>query len=388
MNEGVVIIEGHAQGLSNMRSFGERDIPVFLLDTHACIAQSSRYCLKFLLCPSYNSEDFITFLMDIGKEFELYGWLLFPSNDHVVYNLSKNKSKLSDIYKVAVPGMPVIENIFNKEKLIRTAQMIGHAVPLSFFPEDYDHINKYRIVYPSIIKGKFGLDFYKKTGKKAYYLQSDAELNSCLRSLSGQLDANKIMIQNVIPEGDQKTVSVAVFVDKGNIMASWVGEKLREHPLKFGTATYCRSIHQEELIEIARELVKELNYSGVCEIEYLFDPRDKKYKLIELNARTWLWVELAKECGINFALGLYYYHQGKHFEFPSAYEKNKFWINYLTDIPFGIFGLVKGHYKITSLIRSWLGRNIKAVFHKDDLRPAFFSLLLLPYTVVKRFFLR
>ncbi len=26
-----------------------------------------------------------------------------------------------------------------------------------------------------------------------------------------------------------------------------------------------------------------------------------KYKLIEINARTWLWVGLAKACGIDYA---------------------------------------------------------------------------------------
>ena len=51
-NTGVIVIEGHVQGLSNTRSLGEKGIPVYVVDKDNCIARYSRYRLN----PSLNPE--------------------------------------------------------------------------------------------------------------------------------------------------------------------------------------------------------------------------------------------------------------------------------------------------------------------------------------------
>ena len=48
--KGAIIIEGHVQGLSNVRSLGERGIPIYVIDVCHCLAQYSRYCKKFFIC--------------------------------------------------------------------------------------------------------------------------------------------------------------------------------------------------------------------------------------------------------------------------------------------------------------------------------------------------
>ena len=58
----------------------------------------------------------------------------------------------------------------------------------------------------------------------------------------------------------------------GTIKTFWMGEKLREHPIRFGTATLAESIYEPELIEISQRLLRGLLYTGVCEIEYIKDP--------------------------------------------------------------------------------------------------------------------
>ncbi|MBN1183890.1 MAG: hypothetical protein JXB49_16475, partial [Bacteroidales bacterium] len=82
---GAIIIEGHVQGLSNARSLGEAGIPVYVVDKSDCVARYSKFCMKFFRSPDFQAEEFADFLIELGEQENLKGWLLLPSNDHAVY---------------------------------------------------------------------------------------------------------------------------------------------------------------------------------------------------------------------------------------------------------------------------------------------------------------
>ncbi|HON98654.1 MAG TPA: hypothetical protein PK222_10455, partial [Bacteroidales bacterium] len=123
-NPGVIVIEGHIQGLANTRLLGKEGIPVIVIDKTDCVARNSRYCKKYFKCPDYQTEEFIDFLIKMNKAFNLENWLLLPSNDHAVYNISKNKNILSQYYKLITEDLDVIEKIYNKRKLIQIAEKV------------------------------------------------------------------------------------------------------------------------------------------------------------------------------------------------------------------------------------------------------------------------
>ena len=92
---GVIIIDGHVQGLALTRIFGEQGIPVIVVDRYNCIARFSKYCKKYFRSPEYLTDDFVDFLMNIGNKHSLNGWALIPCDDHIVFSISKNKERLS-----------------------------------------------------------------------------------------------------------------------------------------------------------------------------------------------------------------------------------------------------------------------------------------------------
>jgi predicted ATP-grasp superfamily ATP-dependent carboligase len=75
---GVVVIEGHVQGLANTRLLGQVGIPVIVIDKDDCIAQYSKYCKAFDKCPDYLNEEFIDFLIRLNKAFNLQNWIIIP----------------------------------------------------------------------------------------------------------------------------------------------------------------------------------------------------------------------------------------------------------------------------------------------------------------------
>lgn len=338
-NTGVIIIEGHVQGLANTRLLGKAGIPVIVIDKDDCVARYSCYCKAYYNCPDYLSDDFAEFLVRLHRAFNLQDWLLLPSNDHAVHTIARNKAKLSECYKVITEDLDVIENIYNKRKLLEIAAKAGIPIPATIMPEQ-ENPKAVDLRYPILIKGNQGLSFYKRFKHKALMLNTPGELEKVWDAALQGAEPPEYFIQEVIPY-EHKTVSVTVFAEKGNIFAYWMGIKLREHPVSFGTATCCKSVFEEDMLELSKKLIKELDYTGVCEIEWLRDIRDNTPKLIEINARTWLWVGLAAKCGVDYPNMIYNYVNKGILPELVDYEKDVIWLNIYTDLIYSTLRILK-----------------------------------------------
>lgn len=375
---GVIIIEGHVQGLSNARALGEHRIPVWVIDKSDCIARFSKHCQNFEICPAYESESFIDFLIQLSKKHNLQKWLLLPSNDHAVYAISKNKVKLNNHFKLITEDLETVLKIYNKVELLKISHEIGVDYPLY---ETYNSISDYKktnLNFPLVTKGNNGLSFYKKTKAKVLLSTTKKELEANLKNLETKIPLKETFTQEILPYSvENKTISFTCFSIKGEIKAHWIGVKLREHPLRFGTATLAESIENSELFQPSKKLMKTLNYTGICEIEYLLDIRDNKYKLIEINARSWLWIGLAKACGVNYAKLAYDYVNGVEIQELKNYEIGTVWFNPITNMFFGIKGLLLGRVKLKSIFENIPKKKINALFQKGDRKPGFMYFLLL-----------
>ena len=132
MKPGAIIIEGHVQGLSNTRSLGELGIPVYVLDQTHCIARHSKYCTKFFLCPAFDSNEFIPFLIELAQKEGLRDWLIMPSNDQIVEQLSNYKEELQPFYCLVIPDPVALSQIVDKWALMQVAKEAGTNAPKSW----------------------------------------------------------------------------------------------------------------------------------------------------------------------------------------------------------------------------------------------------------------
>ncbi len=385
---GAIIIEGHVQGLSNTRSLGALGVPIYVIDKSNCIARYSKYCSRFFICPDFTSVEFVDFLIGLTNNEPIKDWLLLPSNDHVVYAISKHIKKLEKYFKFLIPPLDIIDNIYDKSKLLSIAYAINLPYPATqYFSNINDNINL-GLHFPVLTKGRQGLTFYKIFGKKAFLAYNESELRGQLRNIAEKYEIKNTFTQELIPiYVGNKTISFTAFCVNGDIKTYWMGIKLREHPWQFGTATFAESINIPTCLEQSVTLLKALNYSGICEVEYLYDVRTKEYKLIEINARTWLWVGLAKACGVDYAKIIYDYVNNKSVNYPRSYLVGIKWINYMTDTYISISAIFRKQLSISEYCGSLKGKKIMAVFSWKDWKPAFMFLILAFSLAKKRNFL-
>ncbi len=375
--KGAIIIEGHVQGLANTRSLGTKGIPVYVIDSGNCVARYSKYCKKFFKCPDYKSDEIASFLIKLAKSENIKDWVLIPSNDHAVYTIAKHKVELEKYYKVITEDFDIVEKIYDKSKLLEIADSIGLPIPKTC---SYDKVqpNAINLQFPILTRGKEGKSFYHATGKKAFKAKSIEELYEQLEFIENKVGLVKSMSQELIPyDGSNKTISFTAFCEKGHIKTYWMGVKLREHPIDFGTATFTESVFLEDCLNQSKVLLKELKYTGVCEVEYLRDPRDDKYKLIEINPRTWLWVGQAIANGIDFPSIIYNYVNCIKNEYPSSYETGLKWYNPYTDLIYGLLGIWKKSFSIKDFVSKYRGEKINCLTYKNDNLPAIMYGILL-----------
>ncbi len=369
---GVIIIEGHVQGLANTRALGEQGIPVIVVDVHPCVAASSKYCQAFYTCPAFKEDAFADFLERLGQEQGLQGWLLLPSNDHAVYTLSKHKKRLSKLFKFLVPDFSELDKIYDKVSLLTIAQEQALPIPKTFCVDSFSTLSNELDSYPVLIKGRHGLTFYKTLGKKAFLLESEEELQVYCQQIVDKMPLSETFTQELIPfDGTNKTLSFTAFCVNGEIKAYWMGVKLREHPLQFGTATFTESVYEEVCLEQSKRLLTALDYTGICEVEYLKDPRDGHYKLIEINPRTWLWVGHAIASGVNLPLYAYNYVNGISCDYPNDYPIGLKWRNPISDALFSLYGIVTAKLSLVKVWQESKGRKINALWYRGDVKPFF-----------------
>lgn len=378
---GAIIIEGHIQGLSNVRSIGELGVPVYVVDTNTCIAKYSKYCGKFFVSPSYDSAEFIDFLIDLGEKENLQDWLLYPSNDFSVMNIYRNLERLKPYYIFFENSVELIELIYNKETLTQFAQNIGIHVPKIVDNNSFQPIN-----YPIITRGKIGLSFYKNVGKKVFVSKNQEEFAKVKQSLNNKIDPSSYFSQELLSSINKpNTVSYVVFAEQGEVKNSWMGEKLRQHPWSFGTATFARSYWFDECAENGNKLIKALKYTGVCEIEFQYDDTIQAFALIEINARTWLWVELAKQSGVDFAKIIYSnLTKNSNLVAKDNFQKDVYWRNIYTDVFIVIKAFFQRRLKLQIFPAYNKKKKVRAILQYSDLKPSFAFIFLIPKIILKR----
>lgn len=374
---GIIIIGGHVQALGITRILGELGIPMTILDaTPYNLARHSKYTHRFI---KYAKGHLLEKLIELKKEDQLQNNIIFPTNDEHVGIISQHKKELEDFYIVATSDWPVIEKCYNKRLTYNIAKSIGIPIAETWMPDSKEELLQLKLPYPVIIKPAVMHSFYSQLKQKVFVCNNEEELKANYDLALSVIPKNEIIIQDIITGGSEHLYSACFLFDGDKEIQSLVGRRARQHPPDFGNATtFAQIVDNEELLETSRMLLKEIKYKGVCEVEYKFDPIDQTYKFLEINPRTWKWHSIAAKAGSNMLENYYLLLNNEKLKPISKIKKASF-RHLITDIPTHIKYKLKGidikHPKYPMQY---------AVWSSQDIKPAIFELLYLPYLILKR----
>lgn len=375
----MIVLGGHVQGYGIVRIYGENHIPSIVIDsTRINIARHSKYCQAFLKA---DYDGLIDLLIELGRKGRYNKWLILPTDDYYVRLLSQYKNKLEKYFIVTVDDWEKINLFFNKRNAYPLAREAGVPVPETFYPDSIDDLERisFEIKFPCIIKPAIMLDFYKHFKKKVFVCNDADELKTNYRKATEIIDPRELLLQEIIPGPSENQYSVGIFFDRDRSYNFLAARRKRQHPIDFGNATtYAETVDIPVLIEYALKILTGAGFFGVCEVEFKFDERDRQYKFLEVNARTWKWHLIGKSARIPFLSSLYQYFVEGSPIVEKKYEKAA-WKDSVTDVPVIFSMKKKGLYK-----RAEKSRLVSAVANRYDLAPFIYQLIYLPYFYFKR----
>ena len=146
------------------------------------------------------------------------------------------------------------------------------------------------------------------------------------------------VIQEKISAG--KDVKGAFFLcQKGEVVSSYSHERIRTFPTDGGVTVFSKYSFNTQIIDIGKQLLKSLEWSGFAMIEFLWDEKESIYKIIEINPRLWGSILLSEFSGNKFV-----------YNYVALCTDNKILKPKIKDyakirwIPFEILGLIKKRF--------------------------------------------
>jgi len=384
---GAVITGGDFQGLGVLRTLVRKDIPIILLDSDHCIGRYSKYTKKFFKSPEpMEEETYLNFLINLAKKEKIYGWVIFPNSDDAVYVLSRHKDMLEEFYRISTPHWEVIKNVYIKKNTYQVAEKNNIPIPKTYYPDNLDELTALNLQFPVIIKPSIRDHFYSRVKIKAFLIKNREELIKTFQYVCSIINPEEVLVQEFIPGGPKHLYSFCPFFKNGKTITSIMARRTRQHPMDFGHATtFAELVDIPEMQEIAEKFLNLIGFYGIAEVEFMKDPRDEKFKLIEVNPRVWGWHTLAIAAGIDLPYFLYQDMIGKKNEIQPPLKDMK-WVRLSTDIPTVFFEIVKGKMKLSDYLASMKGKKEFAVFSLDDPLPFFMEIMMIPYLWRKRGF--
>ena len=204
-------------------------------------------------------------------------------------------------FAMAVPPYELFVKAHDKAQTFEL--MAGSAVPIPMTHkvdrrEGLDRIEA-DIGYPAVVKARVG----SGVDRGLRYASTRSELESGIDSIEGQpgvaevVDFSAPIVQEYIP-GD--LYDVCALFNQGEPRALLVQQRVLMFPVSGGVGAVNRTVDVPELLELGKEVGRLLRWHGPAQIEFKYDYRDKKYKLIEVNPKLWGTVDLSIRAGINF----------------------------------------------------------------------------------------
>jgi len=383
---GALVIGGEHPGLGVTRSLGRRGIPVYIIDDQRSISSFSRYATRTIRVPDLRDERrTIDAVLEAGQRFNLRDWVLFPTRDETVAAFSRHRDELKTFFRVTTPDWDCVKWAWNKRNTYELAEQLGIPCPKTFTPSSIEELADLYPRLPLALKPAVKENFFYATGAKAWRAETPDQLRELYTKAALTIDPQHILIQEIIPGGGEQQLSYCAFYRDGKVHSSLLARRARQHPREFGrAATYVETIDAPAIEELAERFLKAIDYYGLVEVEFKQDPRDHQFKLLDVNARTWGFHTLGLAAGVDFPYLLYADQIGESTPSCRA-EAGIGWLRLLTDVPVAVGGLFGGHLKWGHYLESLRRTQIESVFSREDPLPFLAEMLLLPYTICKKF---
>ncbi len=297
----VLVLGKGITALGTVRALGRRGTPLYVAGQPGDVVTGSRWYRRL---PGESIESASeTALAARIEPLDVPRMVLLPCSDSWAMAVSRLRPDLRERFPASLPPTETLRRLTDKGRFAETLAEMRVPHPRTFLlrePGALDAIPDEALAV-SFLKptnsGRFA-DHYRVKALRP----RDRESARALISDAGGKNL-ELMLQEFVPGPPTQHVFLDGFVDrKGRFSGLLARRRLRMFPRDFGNSTMTESIPLAEVRraeEDLRRLLSGIGYRGIFSAEFKFDSRDGLFKLLEVNARPWWFVEFAAECGVD-----------------------------------------------------------------------------------------
>lgn len=371
---GAVVIGGRLPALSTVRSLGRRGVPVAVIPTSPShIAQYSRHAReRHAVLDFPQRPERLLVLLETHRD-RWHGWALLATDDAGLEFLSQNRDELEKSYRVVAPDFDVAKQLLRKDRFHLVAREVGAELPHLYGRATRAVAEAQEFRFPVVVKPVESHRFLECLGVKIFVARDRAELLEFVDSLPAmELEAE---ILDLIPGPDTQSYNYACYIDRsGEVLAEVTLRKLRKSPPFFGVGRVAEVVAGPdipELREMTLAILRRIGWWGMASAEFKLDPRDGRFRIMEINGRCFLMQGLAMAAGVDFPwIAWREAVLGERTRMQSS-GWNGVWVNVIDDLyHFLFFRRVEG-LSVRQYLEPWVRPKEFAIVSLSDPKPFF-----------------
>ena len=302
----VVILSGGVTGLGVLRAFARQGIPAFVYPT--ALTDPIRHSRWYRALPGVDDRSpapapSVALLDRVLAGSGLPGAFLCPCCDDWNSVVAAFAERSPGAFVSMVPTSAALGTLQDKANLAVLLQTLGVPMPKTRVIASSGDISE---LPPSddtfyFLKPRDSQRFRARFGTKGIRVRDAGEARRRLDEMfSATMGA---VLQEYIPGPPEQHYFVDGYADHaGAIKALFARRRGRIYPSDFGNSTSLASVPLSDIagaIDSVHRVLAAVNYRGIFSVEFKRDPRDAAFKLLEVNARPWWFVDFAVRCGVD-----------------------------------------------------------------------------------------
>jgi predicted ATP-grasp superfamily ATP-dependent carboligase/O-antigen/teichoic acid export membrane protein len=279
----------HHGGVGAIRSLGRVGVSVYAIIEDALTpAALSRYAKGTVIWPTSGREPqewLVEGLAAVGRQVGERSVLLCTDDEAAVL-VAEHVEVLSEwfILPPVPPDLP--RRLTSKRALGALCEEIGIPSPRIAAPRTAEALEAFieEAVYPVVAKNDAAWTRLSAPAVQAStVVRSPAELR---KMATLWVPPYWVALQEYIPSDAAEDWFCQAWVgaDAGSTVL-FTGVKLRQWPPEAGVTSYAQTVDNPELTALSTDVFRILGYRGIADLDWRFDRRDGRYKLLDFNPR-------------------------------------------------------------------------------------------------------
>jgi D-aspartate ligase len=228
----------------------------------------------------------------VAEEFPNKRILLLGCGDNYLTAIAENLPKFPANVIAPYVSLNLMEGLIHKERFYALCDQYGINHPATFvYRRELGHGFELPFSGPFVVKPAESATYWDHpfdTQKKAYVVQTRAEVDAVLDDVYNHGYEDSMIIQDFIP-GDDSFMRVVTNYsgEDGKVRLMCVGHVLLEEHTRHGIGNHAVIITEDEpeLCAKLRAFLEDVRFTGFSNFDVKYDQRDGKFKVFEINCR-------------------------------------------------------------------------------------------------------